>query len=116
MWNKIVKGIRGIWIASLARGTKILEVKTGEHTISQLSQFRYLGFIIQNEEEIEGDVNHWIQAPCMKWRNTLGVICDKAPLKFKGKFQCTSIKIGIECEVVKSQQQSKLNVAKMKVP
>lgn len=37
MWNKIVKGIRGIWIASLARGTKILEVKTGEHTISQLS-------------------------------------------------------------------------------
>lgn len=30
----------------------------GEHTIQQISYFKYLGSIIQNNREIEGDVNY----------------------------------------------------------
>lgn len=38
-----------------------LYVKVGEYIISQVIRFKYLGFVIQNDNEIEGDVNHRIQ-------------------------------------------------------
>ena len=39
-----------------------LEVKIEDDTISRVTQFRYLGSIIQNDEEVKEDVNHRIQA------------------------------------------------------
>lgn len=45
----------------------------------------------------------------MKWRNVLGVICDrKVPLKLKEKFSD-------EFLVIKRQQEHKFNVAEMKM-
>ena len=43
-----------------------LEVKVGDQIIPQVIRFRYLGSVIQNDGEIEGDVNHRIQAGWMK--------------------------------------------------
>ena len=76
--------------------------------------------IIQNDGEMEGDVNHRIQAGWMKWRSASGVICDrKVPLKLKGKFYRTAIRpamlYGTECWAIKSQQEQKLSVAEMRM-
>lgn len=45
--------------------------------ILQVTQFKYLEYIIQNGREIEGDVNNRIQARQMKCRSSSGVICDR---------------------------------------
>ena len=39
--------------------------------------FKYLGFIIQKDGEIDSDVNHKIQAGWLKWRSTTEVLCDR---------------------------------------
>ncbi|KAL5192364.1 Germin-like protein subfamily 3 member 4 [Glycine soja] len=70
------------------------EVKIGDHIIPQVTRFKYLGSVIQDDGEIEGDVNHRIQAGWMKWRKASGVLCDaKVPVKLKGKFYRTADKI-----------------------
>jgi len=38
------------------------------HIISQVTRFKYLGSIVQDDGEIEADVNHRIQAGWVKWR------------------------------------------------
>ena len=64
-----------------------LQVKTEDHTIRKITQFNYLGSIIQNGEEIDGDVSHRIQTGLTKWISTSGVIYDrKVPLDLKEKF------------------------------
>ncbi|KAH1251469.1 hypothetical protein GmHk_05G014337 [Glycine max] len=70
------------------------EVKIGDHIIPQVTRFKYLESVIQDDGEIEGDVNHRIQAGWMKWRKASGVLCDaKVPIKLKGKFYRTADKI-----------------------
>jgi len=84
-----------------------LEGKVGDHIIPQVTWFKYLGSIIQNDGEIEGDVNHKIQNGWLKWRSALHVLCDaKLPLKLKGKFYQTTVRpmmlYGKECWAVKN--------------
>jgi hypothetical protein len=105
---------------SKKRANNSLRVKIGDHNIPQVTRFKYLGSVIQNDGEIEEDVNHRIQAGWMKWRSASGVICDrKVPLKLKGKFYRTAIRpamlYGTECWAVKSQQEHKLSVAEMRM-
>jgi len=52
-----------------------LEVKVGDHIIPQVTRFKYLGSIVQNDGEIEADVSHHIQAGWLKWRRASGVMC-----------------------------------------
>ena len=69
-----------------------MEVKIGEHIISNVSSFQYLGLIIQSNEKTNGDVTYRIQARWMKWRNVLGVIYDHEILnKRKGKLYKTVV-------------------------
>ncbi|KAH1202220.1 NADH dehydrogenase [ubiquinone] 1 beta subcomplex subunit 8, mitochondrial [Glycine max] len=96
------------------------EVKIGDHIIPQVTRFKYLGSVIQDDGEIEGDVNHRIQAGWMKWRKASGVLCDaKVPIKLKGKFYRTAIRpailYGTECWAVKSQHENKVGVAEMRM-
>ncbi|KAL5128533.1 Craniofacial development protein 2 [Glycine soja] len=70
--------------------------------------------------EIEGDMNHRIQAGWMKWRKASGVLCDaKVPIKLKGKFYRTAVRpailYGTECWAVKSQHENKVGVAEMRM-
>ena len=39
-----------------------IEIKLGEHVIHQVDKFKYLGSIIQEDCEVDGDVNNRIQA------------------------------------------------------
>jgi len=43
------------------RSRSTLEVKVGDHIIPQVTRFKYLGSLVQNDEEIEADVSHRIQ-------------------------------------------------------
>ena len=45
-----------------------LEAKIGNDAIPQVTIFKYIDFIIQNNGEIEGDINHRIQTMWLKWR------------------------------------------------
>jgi len=47
------------------RSVSSVEVKVGDHIIPQVTHFKYLGSIVQNDGEI-GDVNHQIQARWLK--------------------------------------------------
>jgi len=40
------------------------------------SQFRYLGFIIQKDREINSDIKHRIQVDWLKWRSATWVLFD----------------------------------------
>ncbi|KAL5166070.1 FHA domain-containing protein FHA2 [Glycine soja] len=96
------------------------EVKIGDHIIPQVTRFKYLGSVIQDDGEIEGDVNHRIQAGWMKWRKASGVLCDaKVPIKLKEKFYRTAVRptilYGTECWAVKSQHENKVGVAEMRM-
>ncbi|KAL5188110.1 hypothetical protein HKD37_05G013655 [Glycine soja] len=72
------------------------KVKIGDHIIPQVTRFKYLGSVIQDDGEMEGDVNHRIQVGWMKWRKASGVLCDaKVPIKLKGKFYRTANKVGV---------------------
>ena len=42
------------------------EVKIGDDIIPQVTRFKYLESIMQNNGEIEGDINHRIQAEWSK--------------------------------------------------
>ena len=66
------------------------------------SHFKYLGSIIQKEEEINSDVNYRIQAGWLAWRSAIWVLCDRnIPLCLKEKFYRTAIMpallYGTEC-------------------
>jgi len=64
-----------------------MEVKVRDHIIPQVTRFKYLGSIVQNNGEIEADVNHLIQVGWLKWRRVSCVLSNKkVPLKLKGKF------------------------------
>ena len=52
-------------------------VRLDGQEILMSSHFKYLGSIIQKDEEINGDVNHMIQADWLKWRSATGVLCDR---------------------------------------
>ncbi|KAM1952113.1 hypothetical protein ACFX15_006643 [Malus domestica] len=76
--------------------------------------------ILQKNEELDGDLNHRIQAGWMKWKSASGVLCDRRiPLKLKGKFYRTTIRLamlyGTECWAVKHQHVHKMGVAEMRM-
>ena len=70
-----------------------IEITLGEHVIQHVDKFKYLGSIIQEDCEVDGDVNNRIQVGWFEWRKTSGVICDrKVQDKVKGKFYRTTIR------------------------
>jgi hypothetical protein len=102
------------------RSRSTLEVKVGDHIIPQVTQFKYLESIVQNDGEIEADVSHRIQAGWLKWRRASRVLCDKrVPLKLKGKFYRTAVRpamlYGTKCWAVKSQHENQVSVAEMRM-
>ena len=53
----------------------------------------------------------------LKWRRASSVLCDKkVPLKLKGKFYRTTVRLtlyGTKCWAVKSQHENQVSVAEM---
>lgn len=105
---------------SKKRRVYILEVKVEDYIIPQVTRFKYLGSVIQNNREIEGDVNHWIQVERLKWMSVSGILCDtKVSLKLNGKFYRTAVKLlilyGIKYWALKNQNENKVNVVEMRI-
>ncbi|KAM1052392.1 hypothetical protein ACFX2A_034585 [Malus domestica] len=68
-------------------GQNELGVRIGDQEIPKRDRFRYLGSILQKNGELDGDLNHRIQAGWMKWKSASNVLCDRRmPLKLKGNF------------------------------
>ncbi|KAM1184492.1 hypothetical protein ACFX2G_014201 [Malus domestica] len=65
----------------------------GQNELPKSDRFRYLGSILQKNEEFDGDLTHRIQTGWMKWKSPSGVLCDRRRLlKLKGKFYRTAIR------------------------
>ncbi|KAM1790899.1 hypothetical protein ACFX12_034922 [Malus domestica] len=101
-------------------GQNELGVRIGDQEIPKSDCFRYLGSILQKNGELDGDLNHRIQAGWMKWKSASSVLCDRRmPLKLKGKFYRMAIRpamlYGTECWVVKHQHVHKMGVTEMRM-
>ena len=48
-----------------------------ETVVKSTTKYKYLGSIIQRDGEIDGDVNHRIQAGWLKFRAATAVLCDR---------------------------------------
>ena len=80
--------------------------------------FRYLGSMLERDEDIDEDVSHRIKTGWMKWRQASGVLCDKrVPQKLKDKFYRTTIRpvmlYGAECWPTKRQYVQQISVTEM---
>lgn len=98
------------------RNISNIEVKVGDHIISQITRFKYLVSVIQNNGEIEGDVNHRIQVVWLKRIKASSVLCDaNVPLKLKGIFYrivVTLVNLSRKkCWAVKNHHETKISLA-----
>ena len=50
------------------------EVSIDETFVKSTTKYSYLGSIIQRDEEIDGDINHRIQAGWLKWGAATAVL------------------------------------------
>ena len=72
---------------------RVPEVTIGQDVIACMTKFKYLGSVIQSNEEIKDDVTHQIQAGWLKWRATTMILCEKKFLtRLKGKFYRVAIR------------------------
>jgi hypothetical protein len=68
------------------------DVRLDGQVVPKKDTFRYLGSMLQKNEDIDEDVSHRIKAGWLKLRQASGVLCDaRVPLKLKGKFYKTVI-------------------------
>ena len=72
--------------------------------------------MLQRDGDIDEDVIHRVKAGWMKWRQALGVLCDKrVPQKLKSKFYKTAIRPAMlyeaECWPTKRRHVQLLSVA-----
>ncbi|XP_050507071.1 uncharacterized protein LOC126884837 [Diabrotica virgifera virgifera] len=99
--------------------TNKMESLDGE-IIVKSNSFKYLGSVLQSNEEIDEYACSRIRAGWMKWKEASGVLCDKKiPMKLKGKFYKTAIRPammhGTECWAVKKKEEQRMHVAEMRM-
>ena len=95
------------------------DVTIGEDVVASTTKFKYLGYVIQSDGEIDGDLTHRIQAGWLKWRSATGVLCDKKfPIRLKGKFYRVIIRPALlyetECWPIKKIHKQKMEVAEIR--
>ncbi|XP_070025488.1 uncharacterized protein [Nicotiana sylvestris] len=97
-----------------------VEVKLDAQVIPKRVSFKYLGSIIQGNEEIDEDVAHRIETGWMIWRIASSVLWDRnVPLRIKGKFYRVVVRpamlYGAGCWPVKNSHLQKMRVAEVRM-
>jgi hypothetical protein len=69
------------------------DLRLDGQVVPKKDTFRYLGSMLQKNEDIDEDVSHRIKADWLKWRQASDVLCgSRVPLKLKGRFYRTAIR------------------------
>jgi hypothetical protein len=93
-------------------------VRLDGQVVPKKDTYRYLGSMLQKNDDIDEDVSYRIKAGWLKWRQASGIFCDpRVKLKLKGKFYRTEIRsdmlYGAEYWPTKRRHVQQLSVAKM---
>jgi hypothetical protein len=96
------------------------DVSLDGQVVAKKDTFRYLGSMLQKDDDIDEDVRHRILAGWLKCGQASNVLCDKmVPQKLKGKFYRTTIRpamlYGAECWPTKRRHIQQLSVAEMRM-
>jgi hypothetical protein len=95
------------------------DVRLDGQVIPKKDTFRYLGSMLQKNGDINENVSHRIKASWLKWRQASDVLCDRVPLKLKGKFYRTAIRpvilYGAEYWSTKRRHVQQLSVVEMRM-
>jgi hypothetical protein len=68
------------------------DVRLDSQMVPKKDSFRYLGSMLQKDENIDEDVSHRIKTGWLKWHQDSCVLCEpRVSLKLKGKFYRTAI-------------------------
>jgi hypothetical protein len=78
------------------------DISLDGQVVAKKDTFRYLGSMLQKDDDIDEDVRHRISAGWLKWYQASAVLCDKmVPQKLKDKFYRMAIRptmlYGAEC-------------------
>nr|XP_016501808.1 PREDICTED: uncharacterized protein LOC107820102 [Nicotiana tabacum] len=97
---------------SQERHEEEVEVNIDTQVIPTRDSFKYLGCIIQGNEEIDEDVTHRIRVGWMRWKLASGILCDKnIPPRLKVKFY----RVVVRPAVLKDKIRNEVNKDKMGV-
>ena len=88
--------------------------------LKKVSEYKYLGSVIQEDGALDKEVTSKIQAGWAKWEAASGVLCDKrVPMRLKGKFYGTVVrpvmKYGSESWALGKGHEQKMHVAEMRM-
>ena len=63
------------------------QVTVGKDVVAQTTNSKYLGSLIQSNKETNKYVTHQMQVGWLKWRASIGVLCDRSfSTRLKGEF------------------------------
>ncbi|XP_019257878.1 PREDICTED: uncharacterized protein LOC109236115 [Nicotiana attenuata] len=104
---------------SVVTGEADINVRLDSQVIPKRGSFKYLGSVIQGDEEIDEDVTHRIRV-VDEMKPESGVLCDKnMPPKLKSQFYKATVRpailYGEECWPVKNSHIQKMNVAEIRI-
>jgi hypothetical protein len=95
-------------------------VHLGDRELRKVTQFKYLGALVQDDGNIDEDVANRIKVGWSKWRQASGVLCDKRCYPaIKGAVYKAMVRpalmFGAECWATKEEDMRKLEVAEMRM-
>ena len=95
-------------------------VKLQNGLLNKMKEFKYLGALVEEGEELDREVERIAQAGWCKWREASGILCDKRmPMKLNRKYYSTVVRpvmtYSAECWALKKSQEQKLSVTEMKM-